>query len=67
MKLLYFLFFLVLKQISSDLYQHIVATQEALQYGLEVVEEEHLTYALQLAEQIGYNLEDYASVPLHFP
>lgn len=43
----------------QDLVHAIIATQQALYDGLEQIEEEALTYACGLAEQIGYNLEDY--------
>lgn len=43
----------------QELVHAIVATQQALYDGLEHIEEELLAYACQLAEQIGYNLEDY--------
>lgn len=43
----------------QDLVHAIVATQQALYDGLEQIEEEALTYAIGLAEQISYNLEDY--------
>ena len=43
----------------QELVNAIVATQQALTDGLEQIEEGALTHATDLAEQIGYNLEDY--------
>ena len=43
----------------QDLVHAIIQTQDALFSGLEQIEEEALTYAIGLADQISYNLEDY--------
>lgn len=43
----------------QQLVDAIVATQQALYDGLQAIEEEALTYAIGLADQIYYNLEDY--------